>query len=52
MVENDTSSVEYQLSTSTGPFSIPFYFIENGHIVAELYTQNGDDFNKTALLQS
>ncbi|EPH0085567.1 hypothetical protein RFE81_000624 [Klebsiella pneumoniae] len=49
MVENDTSSVEYQLSTSTGPFSIPFYFIENGHIVAELYTQNGDDFNKTTL---
>ncbi|MCP5715377.1 hypothetical protein NL319_22490 [Klebsiella pneumoniae] len=50
MVENDTSSVEYQLSTSTGPFSIPFYFIENGHIVAELYTQNGDDFNKTTLI--
>ncbi|WP_240514725.1 hypothetical protein [Klebsiella pneumoniae] len=49
MVENDTSSVEYQLSTSTGPFDIPFYFIENGHIVAELYTQNGDDFNKTTL---
>lgn len=49
MVENDTSSVEYQLSTSTGPFSIPFYFIENGHIVAELFTQNGDDFNKTTL---
>lgn len=49
MVENDTSSVEYQLSTSTGPFGIPFYFIENGHIVAELYTQNGDDFNKTTL---
>ncbi|MDC7940277.1 hypothetical protein [Raoultella ornithinolytica] len=49
MVENDTSSVEYQLSTSTGPFGIPFYFIENAHIVAELYTQNGDEFNKTTL---
>lgn len=49
MVENDTSSVDYQLSTSTGPFGIPFYFIENAHIVAELYTQNGDDFNKTTL---
>lgn len=49
MVENDISSVEYQLTTSTGPFDIPFYFIENGHIVAELYTQNGDDFNKTTL---
>ncbi|BDA54153.1 hypothetical protein NUITMVR1_18120 [Raoultella ornithinolytica] len=49
MVENDTSSVDYQLSTSTGPFGIPFYFIENAHIVAELYTQNGDEFNKTTL---
>ncbi|HCA0857392.1 hypothetical protein PAH44_00660 [Klebsiella pneumoniae] len=50
MVENDTSSVEYQLSTSTGPFAIPFYFIENGHISAWLYTENSDGgYDETTL---
>ena len=50
MVENDTSSVEYQLSTSTGPFDIPFYFIENGHISAWLYTANSDgSYDETTL---
>lgn len=50
MVENDTSSVEYQLSTSTGPFTIPFYFIENGHISAWLYTENSDSsYDETTL---
>ncbi len=50
MVENDTSSVEYQLSASTGPFAIPFYFIENGHISAWLYTENSDgSYNETTL---
>ena len=50
MVENDTSSVEYTLSTSTGPFDIPFYFIENGHISAWLYTENSDgSYDETTL---
>ncbi|MEN0615478.1 hypothetical protein [Klebsiella indica] len=50
MVENDTSSVEYTLSTSTGPFDIPFYFIENGHISAWLYTENNDGgYDETTL---
>lgn len=49
MVENETSSVEYALSTSTGPFAIPFYFLENGHIVAELYTLSSGEYVQTIL---
>lgn len=49
MVENETSSVEYELSTSTGPFAIPFYFLENGHIVAELYTLSSGEYVQTVL---
>nr|WP_156036545.1 phage tail protein [Kosakonia radicincitans] len=50
MVENEISTVEYELSTSTGPFDIPFYFIENDHIAAQIYDPSDDTYNPTTLV--